>query len=133
MTALGAQLGCDRIPFGFGFRAGELGEQAVDPRLGVLQFFAGGDGGRGDVVGRLVAGADLVDRGEGGQGVAEPGAGDQQLEVGAGIVLARAGRRVQDDAVGVVDGGEDLGRVVGDVGGLGEERDLGGAFDLAVA
>ena len=67
--------------------------------------------------GRLVAGADLVDRREGGQRVAELGAGDQQLEAGGGFArFALAGGGAHDDPVVGVDRFEDLGRVVGDVG-----------------
>ncbi len=61
VAALLRQLGFDRFALGFGFGAGELVEEAVDAGLRVLQQLAGGDGRGGDVVGRLVARAHLVD------------------------------------------------------------------------
>jgi hypothetical protein len=133
VAALLLQLGFDCFPRCFGFRRFELGEEAVDPRVGVLQEVADVDGGGGDVGSGLVAGADLVDRREGGEGIAEPGAGDQQLEAGGGDAgLALAGGRADDDAVVGVDCFEDLGRIVCDVDRGGAEDQLGGAFDCAV-
>jgi hypothetical protein len=78
--------------------------------------------------------ADLVDRREGGEGVADLAAGDQQVEASAGFARgAVADRRAQDDAVGCVDGVEDLGGIATYVGGVRAEDDLGRAFDVAMA
>ena len=86
VAALGAQLRFDQFPFGFGVGFAELGEQAFDPGLGVLQLFAGADGRCGDVVGRLVA-YDLADPREGRHRVVELAARDQQFEGGVAPVL----------------------------------------------
>ncbi len=132
--ALCAELGFDRVALGIGRRRGELGEQPLDLRPRVLQPFADTDRRRGDVLGRLVPRADLVDRGEGGEGVAELAAGDQQVEAGACFARgAVADRGAEDDAVGCVDGIEDLGGVAAHVGRVGAEDDLRRAFDVAMA
>ncbi len=134
VAALGPQLDFDFGPLLVAVGAGELDQQAVDLRPRVAQVFADPDRRRGDVVGCLVAGDDGVDRGEVGEGVAELGGGDQEVEAGAGVARGAAGDRgAEDDPVGRVDGVEYLGRIAGDVGGLGAEDHLGRAFDVAVA
>ena len=80
-----------------------------------------------------MARADLVDRRQRGERVAELGARNQKLEAGAGDAgFALTGGGAQDDAVVGVDRFEDVRCVVADVGGGGTEDELGVPFDGAV-
>ncbi len=135
MPALRRQLRFHRFALGFGFRRFELGEEAVDPRLRVLQQLA-----RRVTVGAVMS--SVASCRERTSSIAESaasaslelGAGDQQFEASAGdagFPLASGG--AHDDAVVGVDRFEDRGRVVGDVGGGGPEDELGVPFDGAVA